>query len=414
MKLKSIHNTLKMALAAAIIPCMAACSNNEDPNPPVDDSPTLLSFNISLDKSDLSATRADDNWSEIDPSDNGYDFDNIVDQMTFRPVIYKVLPDNTLEKFVEVVPLTLLDPGQEPNSSTLNFAFTGMLPGTDDKYSYTSLTGKDTRYRMMIFTNGYTPVDDSIDESLTFSQIGNSGKPGFTAVPMWGVKEFTFKDLKKGEALQVGEIPLLRAMAMVRVLLASEKPDENPDPNISYYDPSIGAPRDKVDLVSISINKYHANGYFAPQQWAGITVTNSSDHKYESTLRIPSGNSLSDYTIEVGEKDNDPETKTYMEIGENGQELYFNHPTVNRELLTLYLPEVENNPTEKLQVKIGFRTHKGKVRYSSFDVKNGSTQWDIVRNHIYEYKVTGVQDAKISVEVCVKDWQYHKAVQPLE
>ncbi len=433
MKPRSIHSLLVAALAFAGISLMSACSDDKSPSPEPDNSPTFLSFNISLDKSDISTRADDDDWGDdYNPSDEGYTFDNIVDQMTFRPVIYKVKTDGTIEKFVEVIPLSLLDPGQEPNSDKLNFAFTGMLP-EEDKTKYSVLAGTTDTYRMMIFTNGYTPTEGSIDGSLTFSQIGNQGKPGFTAVPMWGVGEFSFKDLRKGEALRIGEIPLLRAMAMVRVKLADE------------FTLDGSAPKDDVDLVSLSINRHNTSGYMAPYLWDKLAGTKDEAHKFASTLR-PLSPSSAKYTIMVGEdvqtadegtEEGSEETvkPISMTLGDNGEEVYFNHPVVNRELITFYLPEISNDNSDPLYLSIGYRTYKGEVRYSKFPFRDLSVgdaapggepmtpgefadktrYWHIVRNHIYEYTITGVQDSKINVQVRVNDWKYHRGpIQDLE
>ncbi|MDE6578826.1 MAG: hypothetical protein K2K58_11735 [Muribaculaceae bacterium] len=421
MKPRSIHNLLLAALAFAGLSLMSACSDDKANNPEPDNSPTFLSFTVSLDKSDLS-TRGD-NWSDIDNPEDGYAFDNIVDQMTFRPVIYKVKGDGSIDescKFVEVVPLTLLDPDEYPNSDKLNFAFTGMLPGNNEAATYTALHGKTDRYRLMIFTNGYAPVEGSIDDALTFSQIGNQ-KAGFSAVPMWGTKEFTFEDLKQGEALNIGEIPLLRAMAMVRVKLAPE----------GVYDESIGAPRDNVSLISLSVNKYNQTGNFVPQLWKELTVTNQSSHKFVLT-KNPNQSLVADaYTIKWAADDNDKSKR--MVTDEDGAEVYYNNTNLNRENIYFYLPEINNDKDSPVKLTIGYEVN-GYYKESELDFRpltqtgaptesidygqpTAATNylWNIVRNHIYEFTITGVQDSKITVQARVNDWKYHKGEpQPLE
>ncbi|MDE6443335.1 MAG: hypothetical protein K2K64_02780 [Muribaculaceae bacterium] len=423
MKPRSIHSLLVAALAFAGISLMSACSDDKSPSPEPDNSPTFLSFNISLDKSDISTRADDDDWGDdYNPSDEGYTFDNIVDQMTFRPVIYKVKTDGTIEKFVEVIPLSLLDPGQEPNSDKLNFAFTGMLPEQDDT-KYSALAGKTDTYRMMIFTNGYTPTEGSIDGSLTFSQIGNQGKPGFTAVPMWGVGEFSFKDLRKGEALRIGEIPLLRAMAMVRVKLAPEE-----DFNGSY-----GAPWAAVDLVSLSINRYNESGMMAPQLWDKLSLTKQEDHKFILTKRIPDAVSVNEngYTIKWA-TDSDNTNVRMATDAQDGAEVYYNVESLHRGNGYFYLPEILNNIESPLKLTIGYTVHGGETRYTEVDFRpltqkedptsvidpgelaSGNYLWNVVRNHIYEYTIKGVRDSKLSLEVSVKDWSYHKISSDIE
>lgn len=429
MKPQSIHRLILSLCAAIGLAWLPACSDDKAQEPPFDATPTFVSFNLNLNKSGLTRTRAEgDNWGDDYKDDEGYKFDNIVDQMSFRPVIYNVDEDgNITTKFVDITPLTLIPNGDEETETTLSFSFTGMIAADEaNGISYDKLAGKETKYRLMVFANRYVGDDEEIDETMTFEFFGNQGKPGFNAVPMWGVKEFDFKNLKKGEALPIGDIPLLRAMAMVRVYLAPS----------NEFNSSYGASRDAVNLVSLSINRHQAQGYMAPNLWNVLTVTNDEDHKFASTKRIDASwtASQSPYTVMVGNTSSDG--KPSMTIGDNAEEVYHSNPNINRECIVFYLPEVDNDNNSPLKLEIGYSVNGSAPRMSTFEFRDlnylsqpatgapitpGQTHyadgssvpadvhWHIVRNHIYEYKITGVYDTDITVEAKVNDWIYHKA-----
>lgn len=446
MKPLSIHRLILSLCAAAGLAGLPACSDDKAHEPTFDDSPTFLAFNLVLDKSDL--TRGDDDdWGNFDPEKAGYSFDQRIDQYTFRPVLFKVdQTDGSLSKVADITPLTLLDPGKSPNN-TQSFALTCMFAadknnGTD----YASLiedSQNGVKYRLMVFTNDteYLPLAEfpqTLDGSnATFTQIGNEGKPGFNAVPMWGVAEFDFSALKKGEALNVGDIPLLRSMAMVRVKLAHLP--EDAEAGEPVYDENIGAKRKDVKILGLTINRYNSKGYVAPKLWDKVIKTTDGAHKVNTTINAYSSG-VDNYAIRVGtppKGNTDPAPSITNE--ENG-ETYHYSPNVNNEYIVFYLPEIENDNDSPLTLTIHYCTSSGDERTNEFEFRKigqtgnpgtppitpGQTQysdgtavpanahWHIVRNHIYEYVITGVRDSKISVEARVKDWQYHKNVQPLE
>ena len=447
MKPKSIHRLILSLCAAASLAWLPACSDDKAQEIPFDDSPTFLSFNLVLDKSDL--TRGDDDsWGNFNPQEAGYAFDQRIDQFTFRPVLFKVNNDGSLTHFADITPLTLLDPGQSPNN-TQSFALTCMFAADKDKGTdYESLVKSNDKFRLMIFTNdteylSFAEFPQTLDGSkATFTQIGNEGKPGFNAVPMWGVSEFNFKNLNKGEALQIGDIPLLRSMAMVRVKLAPLPADA--EYGESVYDENIGAKRKDVKLLGLTISRYNAKGYVAPQEWATTAKTNDDTHKTYRTINAHDASLVNDsYSIRVGDEyvDGNDNPTPSITNEENGETYHFS-PNVNYENIVFYLPEIENDNNDPLILTIHYCTSAGDERINKFPFRTlsatgtpaanqppitpGQTKyedgtsvprnayWHVVRNHIYEYVITGVQDSKISIEANVKDWQYHKTIQPLE
>lgn len=418
------------ALALGLLPMLAACAG-DNPAPPEEvKTPTIVSFTVSLDNPNEAreGSRADDDWDGPYPDDDGYDFDNYLNPTTFYPVLYAVNADGSLSRFVDIKPLNLIGPEYSSDNSKTTFSFTGMIEVEVGRTDFATLAGSSQKYRLMIYANEFYAQGTVLNEKLQFAHIGNQGKPGFYSVPMWGVTEFTFQNLKQGETLILNEIPLLRSMAMIRVQLKDPKA------------PGSNEPQD-VDLMGLKFSRYNSDGLVAPGNWNLLSTT--ANLKFKDTpnyLASPSA----DYTILVGDPKtvNDPATDDeempWMQIDADGAEVYHHNATVTKDMICFYLPEVENDNDNQLVLEVTYRINHGDekgeprtyplylcryengypitpTRQPMVPVDNTDMGlWNVVRNHIYEYTITGVQDAKITIEARVKDWQYHKSTTDLE
>ena len=398
---------------------LSACSG-DNPAPPVevDLTPATVMFSISLDNPNGN-TRADDDWQGPYEEDEGYDFDLALSPTAFYPVIYKVKEDKTLENFMDVTPMALIELEPGFDGATRNFAFTGKIPVEQGKTDFETLKASADKFRMVVYANEYYPSGSTIDENCSFERIGNGGKPGFYGVPMWGVTEFKFNTLREGEALILPQISLLRSMAMVRVQLNNPKA------------PGSDTPQD-VKLVSLKMSRYNSQGYIAPGNWNKLS--NTTNLKFDDTPNFITTSESQDYIIKVGSEVAEDGKSPYMVI-EDGAEVYHRNSTVKDDMICFYLPEVANKNDDQLLLEVSYTLNGGKIqtaplyfcRYTSSGpidpgdnppmVPKGSSDngiWHIVRNHIYEFTITGVQDSKITVEARVKDWQYHKSSVDLE
>lgn len=178
-------------------------------------------------------------------------------------------------------------------------------------------------------------------------------------IPMWGVlkSQFTFA---AGERTNIGSIDLLRAMAKVEVNFAESFPSD-------------------YEIGAITISPYNTQGYCLPAGYASVDATGKLDREEISPASF-----------------NPLDSPSNMELifkGENNS--YY-----------IYLPEYDNS-TKPAKIQV---TVNGETYYLEFkDYENGApkegTQYDIVRNHIYRYTITGVNDGKLIIKYKAMPWE---------
>lgn len=214
----------------------------------------------------------------------------------------------------------------------------------------------NTKYKIMVFANcaDITSETDLSDLSYTYNE--NMG------IPMWGVITQTLS-LVPGSRQELGVISLLRAFAKVKVSM-----------NVEGY-----------TLQSVSIDNSNKQGYCLPKDYT--LVGNTTDLDREEDTNITTFNPYKD-----SEKIED---RTFT--NENGT--YY-----------IYLPEYNNSTNAaKIQVTVKNNTTNEEKPYDlEFkDYVNGAPTgdpYDIVRNHIYRYTITGVNDGKLKLEYRVLLW----------
>ena len=217
----------------------------------------------------------------------------------------------------------------------------------------------NTEYKIMVFANcadwaNITSETNLSDLSYTYNE--NMG------IPMWGVITQTLS-LVPGSRQELDEISLLRAVAKVEVSM-----------NVEGY-----------TLQSVSIDNSNKQGYCLPKDYT--LVGNTTDLDREEDTDITTFNPYKD-----SEKIED---RTFT--NENGT--YY-----------IYLPEYNNSTNAaKIQVTVKNNTTNEEKPYDlEFkDYVNGAPTgdpYDIVRNHIYHYTITGVNDGKLKLEYRVLLW----------
>lgn len=215
----------------------------------------------------------------------------------------------------------------------------------------------NTVYKIMVFANcaDITSETDLSDLSYTYNE--NMG------IPMWGVITQTLT-LVPGSRQELGEISLLRAFAKVEVSM-----------NVEGY-----------TLQSVSIDNSNKQGYCLPKDYT--LVGNTTDLDREEDTDITTFNPYKD-----SEKIED---RTFT--NENGT--YY-----------IYLPEYNNSTNAaKIQVTVKNNTTNEEKPYDlEFkDYVNGAPTgdpYDIVRNHIYRYTITGVNDGKLIIKYKAMPWE---------
>lgn len=218
----------------------------------------------------------------------------------------------------------------------------------------------NTEYKIMVFANcadwaNITSKTNLSDLSYTYNE--NMG------IPMWGVITQTLS-LVPGSRKELDDISLLRAFAKVEVSM-----------NVEGY-----------TLQSVSIDNSNKQGYCLPKDYT--LVGNTTDLDREEDTEITTFNPYKD-----SEKIED---RTFT--NENGT--YY-----------IYLPEYNNSTNAaKIQVTVKNNTTNEEKPYDlEFkDYVNGAPTgdpYDIVRNHIYHYTITGVNDGKLVIQYRAMPWE---------
>lgn len=214
----------------------------------------------------------------------------------------------------------------------------------------------NTVYKIMVFANCADITSETDLSALSYTYSENMD------IPMWGVITQTLS-LEPGSRQELDDISLLRAFAKVEVSM-----------NVEGY-----------TLQSVSIDNSNKQGYCLPKDYT--LVGNTTDLDREEYTDITTFNPYKD-----SEKIED---RTFT--NENGT--YY-----------IYLPEYNNSTNAaKIQVTVKNNTTNEEKPYDlEFkDYVNGAPTgdpYDIVRNHIYRYTITGVNDGKLKLEYRVLLW----------
>ncbi len=224
-----------------------------------------------------------------------------------------------------------------------NSQYVGTLSGTN---------WQSGTYKFVVLAN-FTASNTRLADLASIHYNQNAGY-----IPMWGVlkSQFTFA---AGERTNIS-IDLLRAMAKVEVNFAESFPSD-------------------YEIGAITISPYNTQGYCVPAGYALVETTGELDREEAGTAY--SFNPLASVS-----------TSSLTFTGENGK--YY-----------IYLPEYENSTdAAKIQVTVNGETYELEFKdYENGAPKDG-TQYDIVRNHIYRYTITGVNDGKLKLEYRVLLW----------
>lgn len=321
-------------------------------------------------------------WGTIDPTEQGNEFDNRLLKEHFHMLLLEKGTNKVVGKMEhDNMDVLIYDPYEDYTI----VQFWGVL----DTNLSTEELSSDDKYKVMIFANGdnacATELGAVLDGGITFSHVGqpgdkNSAGKAFDAIPMWGVAEAKLAGIKPGQRWNITGMPeqgsdpiwMLRAMAKIVVDVDTDK-----DGNLT--DAVKG-----VKLTSLTVSNCNTNGAMLPNNWGTIKDTKSL--KIENTLRIPE----SPFATTGFGKD--------LKVTENEQ-------GVTR--FEFYVPEY-NNEDENISefvMTVGYTVdgtdkEPGTIHICKYaDGKpvadaNGKKRWPIVRNHIYQYTITGVGPTK--------------------
>ena len=211
------------------------------------------------------------------------------------------------------------------------------------------------RYKIMVLANcgGINNTNDIPD--LTFTEENTD------YIPMWGVTTATLA-LTPGLSQDLGRIDLLRAQAKIEVVLGE-------------------APATEYTITRITLNRRNTTGYCLPGGWSTVAETKLLER----------------------ESDTPASFRPYSSLASNAGRF-----TVagNDQSAAYYLPEYAKDDANPAQLTITL-AKDDKAKDYTLDLKDYTTDayYDLVRNHIYRYTVTGVQDGELTVNYRVLPWE---------
>ena len=303
-----------------------------------------VTFTIAM-GSPESSSRAD--ISSNDPWGN-YDEENENETMGNRYFDNKIEPnklqviicDASYNPIVEVEKLLYTQTG------TNVYTFTG---------SFTAEMSANNSYKIVVFANC---PDVTISEASTASiwetyipmEMPSGKTEDLTSIPMWGVETISGYAFTPGTNTNIGTIFVLRAMAKVEIALADEIAEE-------------------YALTSASFNTYNTKVNCMPSGYA----------KVEKTEELKTVDCFNDNDISSSEG------LAFMNVVEGKR-------------LVAYVPEYDNEGS--LEMKVILSGNEYIIPFNDID---SSTPFDVIRNHYYEYTITGVNE---EVEVKVESITY--------
>ena len=322
-----------------------------------------VSFTLNLGEGGMESRTTWEGYDKNDANAEGETGNNIENKVEDIQVLLFSNDDNT---FLGEVSISAFYPTE--GDSHL-YKFYGELPTLPTDKSIMD-TNKYLNCKIMVLANcsvdpsqisGTTTINTLL-EAATFNFNGNP-----SLIPMWGVLKVIPTDQilmkENGFPNPLPDIYLLRAMAKVEVIMKAED----------------------HEISSIAINRYNNTGYCVPTGYGTTTDTKAlvRNSAFRSTNRVNSGQQSFFNNVST--------------VTENGN---------TYKCYTIYVPEYDNLSNGVTPSTITVQLD-GKSK--SYTIKHGTngknTEYNIVRNHIYRYNITKVNDgAELELTLVVNPW----------
>ena len=345
--MKGIVKYLVLLLAGILA---ASCVFDADQSLMPVDEPRNITFTVSLDNQKTRAA-----WEEGYVSDEGVPFDYLILPDKLRVVILdqdgsSVASINDLEYW----PL---------NVSQTIFQFIGQMPA--EFIEYFNKNPQKQNYRFMVLANSEDNLQGEEYITYNYKQLDPASENA--SIPMWGVKEVNVSSLINNEILEIGDIWLLRSAAKIVVKLSEQLKEEG-----------------RTSITSATLKYYNQTGYNLPYGWSQVSDTRKLDQENcmrlyrHAAVNLPliKDDTTGDYYVYITEYDNINYTgernKISLEFNVNGQKKTFADA-------------------------ISFCDYSGGMPLEDSD-------YNIVRNHIYDFEIMSIAGSNLILNYTVADW----------
>ena len=345
-----------------------ACSTDSTDNVAEGGEPVLVTF--SLDVQSQHTTRVTDNtWGGNYSVAGDEGFESRIDKSSLVILAYKT--DGTF-----VTDLPILFSTEEDGVVSFTCAVPESLPyGVGKSYRFMVLANCTSKNYGISYTKGAPDL-----ESLVFTA------PLTTTIPMWGVKSFELDNTKAEEnVFKLGKIGMLRAAAKIGVKLHKDVINEG------------------YSIEGLKLNYANANGYSVPKGWNEETTTENLGRSYVFRPNTTAGidgliKNISD--IKLDEKSG--VYYFYVPETENCSELFTPNEGQPQDLSIAVMLKKKDGDTEEI---IEFPYENG-IRFCNYSSSGQPTEdfYDIVRNHYYDYTITGISIG-LKMTLNVAEWK---------
>ncbi len=374
-------NSLSFLMLVCLLLFATSCRHSSSPGEDLPEGEEMyaVAFTVSLDRASASrgergeetrgATRGEGSWGNHPfPTELGTTFDNKILSRHFSAALYRTADLSYVAGVRDISAAYTQD-----NGASLRVTFSGKIDATPFKEEFEKSGEGD--YKVVLIANSphavYPDLGTDTLEELDFNYTGKEGE--FPAIPMWGVRTVTLNSLTMSAVNDLGSIPLLRAMGMVRVSI----------------DLSSTQPEAVADLLSLTLSRHNDAGLIVPSGWSGVDVT--TDLKIAETLRENRADDQRPLPIEAPE----------MEEGKLCSTISF------------YLPEICNSgDDDELRLEVEYRVNgqkrTGTILFRDYEgglPKGDCEPYNVVRNHIYEFNIYRAEQSDTYVNAAVRAWR---------
>ena len=318
------------------------------------DEPRSVMFTVALEnqKTKASWEENQDEVGEPDPSAIPFDYRIAPEQL--RVVVYAL--DGTRIGTIQNLDYWPI------NDNQTRFQFIGQMPeGFADHFNENSGL---TSYKFMVLAN--CGENHSGEQYITYSHIQLDPTSADASIPMWGVKESDLSPLLDDDSVDLGEIWLLRAAAKIEVRLSEALKNNG------------------SRIESATLKYYNQTGYCLPSGWSEVSDTWSLDQENCMRLYRHAAVNLPFIMDEDG-------GSCHVYVTEYDNQNY---------------PGERNKISLELNVKGEVKTFNDAISFCRYigGLAETETDYDIVRNHIYDFEITKIAGDNLSLEYTVADW----------
>ena len=210
-----------------------------------------------------------------------------------------------------------------------------------------------TESKIMVFANCNINNNTEDISSITDKTFAQNAR----YIPLWGVKTTTL-NLTPGTANNLGDIDLLRAMAKIEVTLSDALTGE-------------------YTLSRVFLNRYNQTGYCLPAGYDAVSETKELERESDTPASFHPYSSVST------------------------EDLSFQ---IENDTAVCYLPEYKAEDANPAVLTITLNGKAYTLDLKDYNTDNGG-YYDLVRNHIYRYTITGVNDGTLTVRYRVLPWE---------